>query len=194
MAEPVKQIGQTPKFFPHQLSALNHTFTGVEFNRVGDANRWNEGHVKVACEHGTFFDDSFAFAGVPSKTGYSLEIKVDSWSPVPLWNSGRILLAYDNKTGHWKMDGYANSLKGRKWKFCNPAGTIDKITASLGCFIGDGNGLKKTFLAQISGLVNSLSNDKEHIAKTTPTYEKDGRSCKKDHNPSIADAPVILWD
>ena len=183
MTDPVKTTGGKKLDLPNSFCL---TYKGVTFDDVPRGRGHNEGHVKVTCESGTFFDDSYTVAGQRTTNGYLLSLGFNSWSLVPFWNEGALIMAYNRKNETWTMSA---SVDGKEWTFCDPKAVIDVIKRGLDCYQGKEG---KTAVE----LKIFLEQNVDKIIQNAALYTRAGdcQMGEEEYAPNIGDAPVIMWD
>lgn len=157
----VKGLGQMPREF-------NVKYDGANFNDAKGMGRMrDESWVTVSCDRSEWFRDEFNMTGHKTKTGYEVEVAVNSEASVSLWKKGSVIFTYTEteKGGLWGMKAFVGD---KDWFLCRPDRVIERISAGFRCFIKENNkdGFSKT--AEI--LVNSLVRQKDGIASRASLY------------------------
>jgi len=183
MTDPVKTTGGKKLDLPNSFCL---TYNGATFDNISRGSGHNEGHTKVICDDGYFFDDTYTVAGQRTKDGYLLSFGFDSWSDVGLWNEGTLSMIYNRKNGTWTMNA---SVDGKEWTFCDPKAAIDIIKAGLDCYKGNE---AKTAI----DLKFVLEKHVDKIVKNAALYTK-AQDCQmhvEEDKPIIGEDPYMTWD
>ncbi|OGQ48545.1 MAG: hypothetical protein A3H42_05545 [Deltaproteobacteria bacterium RIFCSPLOWO2_02_FULL_46_8] len=170
-------------------------FDGVNFKSKDglEVNHHNEGRYELKCERaGLFFRDHFNVTGLwnPNTRQYQLEINMDTYTGVAVYNSGTLALVYDEKSRQWKLNPAQVGVKSnpQTWLYCVPEAVVENVVEGLKCFWSSEDAIKTKLLYVVALFARSIREQQQAIVKAAPLCAQREDCTKRE---SYADGSVI---
>ncbi|MBI5299914.1 MAG: hypothetical protein HY877_06455 [Deltaproteobacteria bacterium] len=164
----VTGLGRVPEKFEFKFDEVN--FKGKEGLEV---NHHNEERYELKCERaGLFFRDHFNVTGLwnSNTKQYQLQISMDTYAGIAMYNSGTLTLVYDEKTQQWKLNAAQTGFGRVTWLYCAPEAVVANMVAGLECFSGSEDAAKVKLSGVVTLFFKSIKGQQENVVKSAPLY------------------------